>query len=214
MHLKLPLRIIALVALGLALMTTALVMAEESAPASTAQGQEGPGPEGAAVMEYVLNTNPYTAWGSWPADRWSAFGGYLQSGAPHGESVRIFVNDVALEAAAAEDFDGTLPPGSLVVKENFGGMVEEPGDLAAITLMYKVDGYNPDANDWFWVKAQPDGTIDAEGAPEGCVSCHAQEGNADYLLRYAFGEEPAATYVEPLPAADGAAIMDYGRGDK
>jgi hypothetical protein len=83
-----------------------------------------------------------------------------------------------------DDFDGILSPGSIVVKENYMGTVEGPGDLAAITLMYKVDGFNPDANDWYWVKAAPDGAVDAAGAVEGCISCHGQDGNSDYLLRY------------------------------
>jgi hypothetical protein len=95
------------------------------------------------------------------------------------------VSDRALAAIARDDFDGILPPGSIVVKENYMGTVEEPGDLAAITIMYKVDGFNPEANDWFWVKAPGDGSaVDAEGAVEGCISCHGQEGNSDYLLRY------------------------------
>jgi len=25
------------------------------------------------------------------------------------------------------------------------------------TVMYKVEGYNPDAGDWFWVKYSPQG---------------------------------------------------------
>ena len=39
----------------------------------------------------------------------------------------------------------------------------EPGELTALTIMYKVDGFNAEANDWFWVKAAGDGSaIDAE----------------------------------------------------
>jgi cytochrome c553 len=209
---KTTVRIAILLVLGLALMSAALVMAEESTPArqQTAQDGDMPGADGQEILDYVLDQNLYADWGAWDADRWTDFGGYLQSGAPHGETVRIFVNNVALDAAAADDFDGTLPPGSLVVKENFGGSVDEPGDLAALTIMYKVEGFNPDANDWFWVKAAGDGSaIDAEGAVEGCIGCHSQDGNADYLLRYAFGDEPAAYYGEPLPEDDGDALLTY-----
>jgi cytochrome c553 len=206
MRRKLPVHV-SLFVLGLVLIAAALVVAMIFDP-QPATAQE-PGADGAALMSYILEENPYMAWGSFPADRWSDFGGYLQSGAPHGNTVRIFVNDVALDAIAAEGFDGVLPPGSIVVKENFGGTVDEPGDLAALTVMSKVDGFNPDANDWFWVKAQADGTVDAEGAVEGCINCHAQDGNADYLLRYAFGAQPATTYGEPLPEGDGAAIVTY-----
>lgn len=200
-----------LVVLGLVSLSSAVVLASDGAITSplAAQGDELPEADGEAVMDYILNQNDYTQWGSFAADRWTDFDGYLQSSAPHGQTVRIFVNDIARDAVAAEDFDGLLPPGSLVVKENFGGTVEEPGDLMAITLMYKVEGFNPDANDWYWIQAAPDGAVNAAGAVEGCIGCHSQEGQADYLLRYAFGEEPATYYGEPLPPADAQAVIDY-----
>jgi cytochrome c553 len=195
--------------LGLIVAAFAMVNGSQSSRV-VAQGLELPEANGQAVVDYILTENPYQEWGSWTPDRWTDFGDYLQSGEPHGNTVRIFVNDVARDAIAAEDFDGTLPPGSLIVKENYMGAPEEPGDLAALTVMYKVEDFNPDANDWFWLKAPGDGSaVDAEGAVEGCINCHGQEGNADYLLRYAFGEEPAVFYGEPLPEADGQAIMDY-----
>jgi len=208
---RIPVYVMVIVVVGLALVSTALVMAEETSPTHSIIAQDGmPGADGAALLDYVLNQNPYTEWGSWTPDRWNDYGGYLESGAPHGNTVRIFVNDVALDAAAADDFDGTLPAGSIVVKENFGGTVDEPGDVAALTIMYKVEGFNPEAGDWFWVKAAGDGSaIDAEGAVEGCIGCHSQDGNADYLLRSAFGEEPASIFGEPLPEADGQAVVDY-----
>jgi cytochrome c5 len=200
-----PVYVLALFVLGAALMTGALVLAaDESAP--PAQDMAPPGPDGAALLDYILNQNPYTQWGTWTADRWTDFSGYIQSGAPHGSTVQFFVNDVALEAVEAEDFDGVLPYGSIVVKENYGGAVDDPGDLAALTVMYKVEGYNPEAGDWFWLKAAGDGSaVDAEGMIEGCIGCHSQEGHADYQLRYAFGDEPAVFYGEPLP--DGATLV-------
>ncbi|MBN1200535.1 MAG: cytochrome P460 family protein, partial [Anaerolineae bacterium] len=204
MRRQLPIHVGLVCVCGLAL--TAVVLVALGSPDQprpvTAQEPELPEADGAAVLDYILNQNPYTEWGSWPPDRWTDFGGLVPGGPPHGNTVRIFVNDIALEAAAAEEFDGLLPPGSIVVKENYNGSVDDPGDLAALTIMYKVAGYNPDANDWFWVKAAGDGSaIDAEGAPEDCTGCHGQAGNADYMLRYAFGDEPVAIYSEPLPEA-------------
>jgi cytochrome c553 len=206
-----PYHAIGLTVLGLGLLVASFAMFNWShSTAAVAQEPELPNADGQAIMNYILTENSYQDWGSWTPDRWTDFGAYLQSGAPHGNTVRIFVNDVAQEAAAADGFDGVLPSGSLVVKENYTGTPEEPGDLAAITVMYKVKDFNPDASDWFWVKASGDGSsIDAEGAVESCINCHSQDGNADYLLRYAFGEQPAVSYGEPLPEADGQAIMDY-----
>lgn len=201
--------LVALFVLGLALMSGALVMAEDadhSAP-NVVQGPGGSGPE---LLDFIINESPYTGWGTFPADRWNDFGGYLQSGAPHGATVRIFANDVALDGIATDEFDGTLPYGSIVVKENFMGTVDDPGEVAALTVMYKLQGFNVEGGEWFWLKAAGDGSaIDLEGAPEGCVNCHGQDGNADGLLRYAFGAEPVSYFGDPLPEANGAAIIDY-----
>jgi len=148
---------------------------------------------GEAILEYVLNSVPYGEWGSWPSDRWNDFSGYLKSGEPHGNVVRIFVNDVAQSVATGDGFEGELPYGSIILKENYMGTgPDDPGELAALTIMYKAEGSNPDGSDWYWVKAAPDGSaIDKEGAVAGCMGCHSQEGNHDFLLRYNFGDEPA-----------------------
>ncbi len=202
--------IIALAALGFGLLVAAFAMFNwNHANPAVAQEPELPEADGQAIAEFILTESPYQDWGSWTPDRWTDFGAYVQGGEPHGSTIRIFVNDVAQEAVAAEDFDGILPPGSLVVKENFMGSPEEPGDLAAVTAMYKVEEFAPEGNDWFWLSVAPDGTVNAEGAVEMCSACHAQEGHADYLLRYAFGEEPATFFGDPLPEADGDAVMEY-----
>jgi len=171
-----------------------------------------PGADGQAVLDYVLKQAPYTNWGTWPTDKWNDFSQFLVSGEPHGSVVRIFVNDVALQAAAAPGFDGVLPPGSVVVKENYTGAdPNDPGQLAALTIMTKVEGFNPDANDWFWLKARGDGgAIDKEGAVDGCIACHGQPNNHDYLLRYGFGEEPA---VPTLRSEEAGESMDMGQDE-
>jgi hypothetical protein len=204
-----------MVLVGIAVVVLALVatMGLALAAGDFPTGQiaaQGPGTTGAELLEYILNEDPYTAWSSWPADRWSDFGDYLVGAEPHSATVRIFVNDVALEAIGAEEFGGVLPYGSIIVKENLTGTVDEPGDVAALTVMYKLGGFNPEGGDWFWLKTPGDGSaIDAEGAIEGCISCHVQEGNADFMLRYNYGEQPAAFYGEPLPEATGEAIVEY-----
>lgn len=163
-----------------------------------AQG-DFPAAEGQAVLDYVLNDNPYTGWGTWPDPNNQ---GFLQSAEPHGNVVRIFVNDVAL--SAANNFTGELPANSIIVKENFTGSdPATPGDLDALTVMYKVPGFAPETNDWFWLKAAGDGSaIDAEGAVAGCIGCHGGvEGNKDYILRFGFGGPAAVTSAQDLAAA-------------
>jgi hypothetical protein len=54
--------------------------------------------------------------------------------------------------------------------------------LAAVTVMYKVKGYNPDGGDWFWVKYDPNYDILAEGKVEGCLNCHGSAKANDYVF--------------------------------
>ncbi|MER3513297.1 MAG: hypothetical protein C4310_01895 [Chloroflexota bacterium] len=161
-----------------------------------------PATDGKALFTYISQTRPYKQWGTWPKDQWNDFTTLLKSGAPHGGVVRIYVNDIALNAA--RDFKGQLPEGSIIVKENYtGNDPASPGNLDALTVMYKVKGYDPEHNDWFWLKVTPDGKVDAEGKVGMCYGCHAQEGNKDYVLRYGFGSEPAvisaATEPQQMP---------------
>jgi hypothetical protein len=69
----------------------------------------------------VLEDEPYGAWETRPADEWNDFDQFLKSGQPQRGVARTFVNDAALEAATTSDFDGPLPPGSIVLKENYYG---------------------------------------------------------------------------------------------
>lgn len=50
--------------------------------------------------------------------------------------------------------------------------------------MYKVDGYNSSAGDWFWAKYGTDGKIMSEGKVDGCINCHTKVKQKDYLFSY------------------------------
>ncbi|MFQ5595982.1 MAG: cytochrome P460 family protein [Anaerolineae bacterium] len=153
----------------------------------TAQG-ELPAADAQAVWTYVTEISPYTDWGTWPDD---SFKGFLPSGAPHSKVVKIFVNDIGLSVASK--FPGEMPEGTIIAKDNYmGETVDNPGMLGAVTIMYKVKGYNPEGNDWFWAKIKPDGSVDAAGKPAGCIGCHLGiPTNRDGVLRWGFEGEPA-----------------------
>lgn len=180
---------IALLVAGVALLAAAVAFAANQPPASldgVAQSDPTPEPRGAAIMQHILVDDPYTEWASWPTDALNPedYSGYLPSDDPHGSAVRIFVNGVALNALAGAQFDGELPPGSMIVKENYAVTRDNPAAFVALTVMVKIDGFNPAGGDWFWLKAAPDGSaIDVEGAVSGCIDCHAAS-PSDYLLRY------------------------------
>lgn len=59
-------------------------------------------------------------------------------------------------------------------------------ELKAITVMYKVPGYNPKDGDWFWVKYTPEGTAGPFGKPKGCIGCHGTRANNDFILVHEF----------------------------
>lgn len=62
-----------------------------------------------------------------------------------------------------------MPDGAIIVKENYG---PDQQKLVAVTPMYKVEGYNPDAGNWFWAKYAPDGSVQAAGKVDSCIECH------------------------------------------
>ena len=131
-------------------------------------------PSGAALFNIITDqTNPFQQWGQF-ADRQ----GTLPSGLPHGPMSRVFMNDKV--AAALANFDGQLPDGSIIVKENVGTspFVTE----AVLTVMWKVAGSDPANNDWFWANFEPDGQIAAEGQVLGCIGCHGGARNNDFVF--------------------------------
>jgi hypothetical protein len=85
---------------------------------------------------------------------------------PHGALLTTYVNDLAL--AALEQKLDRLPYGAMVVKENYSPARK----LASTTVMVKVVGYDPDNNDWFWMKRLADGRVEASGKVASCAKCH------------------------------------------
>jgi hypothetical protein len=56
-------------------------------------------------------------------------------------------------------------------------------NLQGCTVMYKINGYNPEAGDWFWVQySAPNGYVVASGKVEACISCHSTRKDNDYVF--------------------------------
>ena len=89
---------------------------------------------------------------------------------------QVFVDDLALEALFQKRFP--LPEGVILVKENY----MPDGQLAAITVMQKIAGFNPEGGDWSWAKYAPDGSVQASGQVGGCIGCHAQKKASDWIF--------------------------------
>jgi hypothetical protein len=131
--------------------------------ANRATAGEMPGADAGELWEYFTKTSPYSGWEFWPGKD-----GMYEGRHPHGANLKLYANDIALKAAKEGK---EMPPGSIVLKENYG---KDAKTLMAITPMYKVEGYNPEGGDWFWVKYGADGGVQKAGKVEGCIKCHAK----------------------------------------
>ena len=131
-----------------------------------------PGAEPDALWNHITKVSPYTKWAFFPDHQ-----GMQPGRAPHGPLHKVYVNDRALNS--------TKPPvqyGSIIVKENYN----KAKVLKAITVMYKVQGYNPGDGDWFWAKYTTEGTAKPFGKPKGCVGCHGTRAKNDFILVHEF----------------------------
>lgn len=146
----------------------------------------GPEANGTALWDYLQDEN-YTSWDLWPGK-----GELYPSEEPHGMLITTYVNDIALEAIQAGET--VMPAGAIIVKENY----MPDSTFAAITTMYKPDEeVNPATNNWFWLKNDPAGVIDVEGATgespatgQGCIGCH--DGAVDYDYVWTLQQESSS----------------------
>ena len=93
---------------------------------------------------------------------------------PHGSFITVYVNDTALKSVKKNKYSNN----SIILKESYNSEKK----LAAIAVMYKVKGYNPEGGDWFWVKYDPDFKVLKEGRVKGCLACHNKAKGSDYTF--------------------------------
>lgn len=124
-----------------------------------------------AVMAYLESVDYQDQWQLWPG-----LGEKYEGPPPHGMLLTTYLSQEAFNAVSGNE--GPLPDGSFVVKENY----TPDGVLDSTTVMYKVDGYNPEHNDWFWAKVGAEGAVQAEGKVESCQACHSQQKDNDYIM--------------------------------
>lgn len=137
-----------------------------------------PDTTGASLWTYLQQSNYQAAWPKWPEKP-----AFYEGKEPHGMLLTTYVNPFALGAVNTRA--GVMPDGAIVVKENY----TPDSTLAAITVMRKVAGYNPDHNDWFFAKFLPSGELDSgpegmalEGRVPSCQACHGRQRGNDYLF--------------------------------
>lgn len=144
-----------------------------------------------------LKTGPYKDY-----RRWTRVNQTAVYSATHGDSfVFTYVNPTGLAAARSGKFP--FPVGAVIVKEAFENSGCKPGAPGAVFVMEKrARGYDPSANDWHWVRYNPDGTLWAEGTSAGqvafCAACHSVARVNDYV--FGNGTTIKATPTMPLAA--------------
>ena len=120
----------------------------------------------------------YKNWSAYP-DRETA----EQSGSgPHGSQIKTYGNrNVMRNVAAPADQ-------SLIVLESYA---QDGEHLEAIDVMFRVAGYYPEHNDWYWVQYDKNGKVSRlpsaddnarmSGRVQSCIQCHAQAAGGDYV---------------------------------
>ena len=136
-----------------------------------------PKPNPDKLWRFITKDAPYEKWG-----QWGDHTGIQPGAAPHGKYHKVFVNKRGIYSPEAP-----VQYGTIVVKMNYADAGAR--NLNAVTVMYKVKDYNPEAGDWFWVKYMPDGMVETYGRPQGCIDCHAGHAENDYIMVHAFGDD-------------------------
>ena len=129
-----------------------------------------PGPDAEKLNEYIVKYNPYVKWNLWPKK-----GKVYMGTEPHGVLLTTFVNDTAYYSIKNKT---GMADGSIIVKENYSADKR----FVALSVMYKIKGYNPEAGDWFWANYSPDGKVVASGKVKACIDCHGKKKANDYVF--------------------------------
>lgn len=124
--------------------------------------------------DYLKNAK-YQNWAPAPGQNGEAYPGE----SPHGAFLKLYMNRKAITNL------GEMPNGSILVKENYA---EDGETLAAITVMYRSTGFDPEHGDWYWAKYNPDGSVARSGEMrlagkvQSCIECHADAAGGDFVF--------------------------------
>jgi len=130
-----------------------------------------PGADSAQIYAYITKAKPYTQWDVWPGkDK------MYPGTQPHGDFLTTYVNDTGMFGIRKKT--GNMPEGTIIAKENYNSDKK----FIALSVMYKIKGYNAAASDWYWAKYDKDGKVLASGRVEACIKCHEKKKDNDYTF--------------------------------
>lgn len=91
------------------------------------------------------------------------------------------IADAMLDSAGMIIPGSVFPEGSLVVKE----LYNDATTIGRYAILYKqASNPNADSKGWVWGYVNADGTVasSATNKGSGCIGCHSQSNNIDYML--------------------------------
>jgi hypothetical protein len=159
--------------------------AGQGAPQAGAQpaspGQSGAGDEQMAedLWRRLQAANYRDAWATVPGK-----GTFYQGQVPHGALLSTYLSPEAERGLQAKS--GSMPADAIIVKENY--MPDRT--LAAVTVMYKEPGFDPEHGDWFWAKYGTNGEVQESGRAVGCITCHGSVQSNDYVFTFPIAPRP------------------------
>ena len=126
----------------------------------------GPSEDDRAQADLLMQAmDGYESW-----ETVDGFDEWEQGTSVHGKVVRYFVNGVAYDNMAE------LPYGSIIVKEGY----TRDRKLKAVTVMQRIEGYDPDNYDWFWARYDASGALTDAGKVGFCIDCHRDGTEGDF----------------------------------
>ncbi|MDW7733187.1 MAG: cytochrome P460 family protein [Methanolobus sp.] len=149
----------------------------DSGESETSENATSAQSDAAALYTQITEEDTYKEWELMPGTS------EMDPGTgPHGDMITVYVSDDAFSAIGGNA--EVMPNGSILLKEGYSS----EGELEQIVLMQKIDGYDPEHNDWFWAAYSPDGEVLSEGSLSTCYDCHSQVQDNDYIFTGSLNE--------------------------
>ena len=151
-----------------------LVHAEDKTKPEESEIQDGAAPmlntDRQELLNQIMKDRLYRNWKRWPGK------GPLYPGTqPDGAFLTTYVNTTAMKSIKKKR---GMQYGSIIVNENYG----EDRKLIAITAMHKLNGFDPEGGDWYWVQYTPDTETEVWGKIDTCIRCHHRNRENDYIF--------------------------------
>ena len=136
------------------------------------ENDEGKSEDEKAAENIWQEIQGYSDWGQ--AVDWTGVKASLDG--THGNFVQIWLNAQALPSFE-DSASSALPYGSISVKEGYSS--SDGSSINNVTVMKKIEGFDPDHGDWFWASYDTNGDVNKAGSVSSCYNCHAS--GEDYI---------------------------------